>query len=66
MEKTYLIHPSIWEKIWVYGLEIIGCGFDTCNEFWGRSTRIPRYSQDFNILERKKNMLGIRSKILIH
>jgi hypothetical protein len=43
--EPHIIQPQDWGNIWVYGMEIILCGFMTCAEFRRRARHLPAGSQ---------------------
>jgi hypothetical protein len=40
LDETYLVEPLEWSNIWIYGLEIVFCGYMTRGEFRKKATRI--------------------------
>jgi hypothetical protein len=47
MDETYLVDPLAWNNLWVYGLEIIFCGYLTRGEFRKNALRLPAGSHVF-------------------
>lgn len=45
LHKTHLIQPAEWGNIWVYGMQIILCGYLTCADFRRSASFLPAGSQ---------------------
>jgi hypothetical protein len=57
--ETYVIQPSEWGNIWVYGMQILLAGYLTREEFRRRSSFIPPGSRVFQYNRTRARNLGV-------
>ena len=58
-QEAYLIKPSAWKNIWVYGMQIFFCGYLTRDEFREKATLLPSGSGIFQYIRSKTENFSI-------
>ena len=59
LEEAYLVEPLEWRNIWIYGLEIVFCGFMTRGEFREKATRLGAGSRVFQYAQTRTENLSL-------
>jgi hypothetical protein len=58
-KETYLIQPSEWGNIWLYGMDIWLTGYITHEEFRRKAKHVPEGSRVFQYSVTRTKNLGV-------